>query len=68
MSASPHVLGPAPILVRIDGKEVRLALDEAKTLYAGLGRAISKVERFEKGVDGLIARAEGATQGSEATR
>jgi hypothetical protein len=39
---------------------VRLSLDEAKALQAGLGRAIAKVERFESGFDGLLARADSA--------
>jgi hypothetical protein len=57
MAASSHILGSSPIRVRIDGRDVRLTLDEAKVLQAGLGRAIAKIERFEHGVDGLLARA-----------
>ena len=58
MTGSSHILGTAPICIRIDGRDVRLSLEEAKTLQAGLGRAIAKVERFEHGVDGLLARSE----------
>lgn len=65
---SSHILGSAPICVRIDGRDVRLTLEEAKALQVGLGRAIAKVERFERGVDGLIARADGSLPGAEATR
>lgn len=65
MIVSSHILGALPIRVRIDGRDVRLSLEEAKALQAGLGRAIAKVERFERGVDGLIARAEGSSPGAE---
>lgn len=68
MTASSHILGAVPICIRIDGRDVRLSLEEAKALQAGLGRAIAKVERFEHGVDGLIARAEGSSPGAEVTR
>jgi len=67
MTASSHILGSAPIHVRIDGRDVRLTLAEAKVLQAGLGRAIAKVERFERGVEGLISRADGVS-GAEAPR
>lgn len=65
MAASSHILGAAPICIRIDGRDVRLSLEEAKALQAGLGRAIAKVERFEHGVDGLIARADAPEAGAE---
>jgi len=68
MAASSHILGSSPILVRIDGRDVRLTLDEAKVLQAGLGRAIAKIERFEHGVNGLLARADASSSGSEVTR
>ncbi len=60
MTGSSHILGSAPICIRIDGRDVHLSLEEAKALQAGLGRAIAKVERFESGVDDLLARADSA--------
>ncbi|MHB1826648.1 MAG: hypothetical protein ACYCV6_03005 [Steroidobacteraceae bacterium] len=68
MAASSHILGSAPIHVRIDGRDVRLTLPEAKVLQAGLGRAIARVERFERGVEGLISRADASSSGAEVTR
>lgn len=65
---SSHILGTTPIRVRIDGRDVRLTIEEAKVLQAGLGRAIAKVERFEHGVDGLIASAEDPASDAEAAR
>ena len=53
---SSNILGASPIRIRIDGREVRLSLQEAKALHAGLNRAIAKVERFERGVAGLVSR------------
>ena len=64
MAASSHILGSSPIRVRIDGRDVRLTLEEAKVLQAGLGRAIARVERFEHGVEGLVARARAASSGA----
>lgn len=68
MAASSHILGAAPICIRIDGRGVRLSLEEAKALHAGLGRAIAKVERFEHGVDGLISRADASAASADVTR
>ena len=68
MTASSHILGSAPIHVRIDGRDVRLTLAEAKVLQAGLGRAIAKVERFERGVEGLISRSDAASSSGAVIR
>lgn len=65
MPRSSHLLGTSPISIRIDGREVRLTIEEAKALRAGLERAIERVERFEHGVEGLIARSEDGREGSQ---
>ncbi len=57
-----------PIRIRIDGRDVNLSLAEAKALQAGLNRAITRVERFERGIKGLIRRADGASPGGAVPR
>lgn len=68
MTSSSHILGAAPICVRIDGRDVHLSLEEAKALRAGLNRAIERVERFEHGVEGLIARNDALEPSADLTR
>ena len=68
MTSSSHILGAAPICVRIDGRDVHLSLEEAKALRAGLNRAIQRVERFEHGVKGLIARNDALEPSADLTR
>lgn len=68
MTSYSHILGAAPICVRIDGRDVHLSLKEAKALRAGLNRAIERVERFKHGVEGLIARTDAPEPSADLTR
>lgn len=45
-----------------------MSLEEAKALRAGLNRAIERVERFEHGVEGLIARNDALEPSADLTR
>ena len=68
MTSYSHILGAAPICVRIDGRDVHLSLEEAKALRAGLNRAIERVERFKHGVEGLSARTDAPEPSADLTR